>query len=252
MNQHLNLWVPDGHLQTVAVELLIASGLLDGSGLSAKRKYELTGRKKWLKARLARPPEIAVAVGRGEADVGICGADWVNESGSKCVFVLDLGFGNIKIKLLVPKAWSEITNVEELLKQKWESGLLVWSEFPLLTRRFFENLSYYKEITPLAPNLQIFPWFEQTTGSQVTVRLSFGKTEAKNISADIVDTALTAEANGKKAIATVLKKSTAWFIASRQAMEDEWKSKRVKEIAKALQRTVQSKDVSSKNESRTI
>jgi len=113
-------------------------------------------------------------------------------------------------------------------------GLLVWTEYPRLARAFFAELPAYQELTSHPPSLQLLPWHEEVTDSPVTIRLSFGKTEAKEVLVDVVDTGLTAESNGKKAVATVLKGSTAWLIASHEAMSVPWKAGRITEVAQAL------------------
>ena len=252
MEHYLDLWVPDGHHQTMAVRLLVAAGLLKDTGESAKRKYTLATKKSWLRARLARPAEIAVAVSRGETDVGICGWDWILETGRSCVPILNLGFGRVSWKLLVPEEWKHIATPEDLLEQECNHGLLVWSELPNSTREFFKDLPLYKEMTRFPPTLQLFPWHEEKTASPVTVRLSHGKTEIKEVCVDAVSTGNTARANGKKDIATVLEESTAWLVASHQAMSNESKAKRVSEIKVALREAVRKRKICDQNESQVV
>lgn len=230
----VTLLVPDGHLQDQAVRLLTLAGLLVTTGAADKRCYLLTTSVKWLSAQLARPPEVAVAVCRGEADLGICGVDTIEEAGGDCVKVLDLGFGLVRLCLMVPKSWTDVNSAEELLAKRIDGGLLVWSEYPLITQRFFSGLPCYRALTQAAPSLQLWPWHEEQTGSPITIRLSFGKTEAKMVSVDVVASGRTADANGRKSIAIVLKGSTACLIASRQATADPWKAGLIYRIADSL------------------
>lgn len=234
MARSLTLRVSDGHLQEWALRLLTLAGLLARTCCTYERCYLLTTAVQWLSAQFARPAEIAAAVCRGDIDLGICGLDWIEEVGATCVKLCDLAFGRVDVKLLVPKAWTDVTSVADLLHRRLGGGLVVWAELLLLTRRYFMQQPSYRSLTPDPPALELLHWHEERTASPVTIRLSMGKTEAKEVLVDVVDTGLTAEANGKKAIATLLPGSTAWLIASHAAIADPWKAERINEIADAL------------------
>jgi ATP phosphoribosyltransferase len=232
--RRIKLDVPDGHHQEQATRLLGLAGLLAGTRAADDRCYSLSASRGWLAVQFARPAEIASTVCRGEADVGICGLDWIEEAGGGCVRLLDLVFGQVDLRLLVPKRWRNVTCAADLLTRVGSDGLMVWTEYPLITRGFFAELPAHQELTSHPPSLQLLPWHEEATDSPVTIRLSFGKTEAKEVLVDVVDTGRTAESNGKKSIATVLAGSTAWLIASHEAMSVPWKAVRIAEMAEAL------------------
>lgn len=80
----------------------------------------------------ARPVDIPEYVATGAADLGITGHDMVTERGSDVEELLDLQSGRATLVLAVHED-SEITQAEQL------AGLKVATEFPTITRTYFEK-----------------------------------------------------------------------------------------------------------------
>lgn len=111
--------------------------------------------------RILRPQEIPTYVADGLFDLGITGRDWIEETGSEVVSLGELRYSKatsrpIRVVLAVPNdsAYQDAADLP--------SGVRVSTEYPELTRRYFEG-----------------------KGVEADVRLSYGATEAKV--PDIVD-----------------------------------------------------------------
>jgi ATP phosphoribosyltransferase len=135
--------------------------------------------------RILRPQEIPVYVADGLFDVGICGRDWVEETSSVVESLGEMRYSKatsnpVQIVVAVPGD-SPYTSVADL-----PSGVKVSSEYPNLTRRFFEE-----------------------RGVEADIRLSYGATEAKvpdivDCVVDITETGSALRAAGLKVIDTIL------------------------------------------------
>ncbi|MDV0445114.1 ATP phosphoribosyltransferase [Methanimicrococcus sp. At1] len=79
----------------------------------------------------ARAADIPLYVAEGTADIGITGLDLVTERGADVECLIDLKYGSSRLVLAVPES-SEIQKPEDL------SGKRVATEFPEITRQFFE------------------------------------------------------------------------------------------------------------------
>jgi ATP phosphoribosyltransferase len=134
---------------------------------------------------LLRPQEIPRYVEEGFFDLGITGRDWVEETGSKVVSLAQLPYSKqtsnpIRVVLAVHRDLG-IERPEQL-----EPGLRVSTEFPNLTRRYFEELGLPARIFP-----------------------SYGATEAKvpeivDAVVDLTETGSTLRSHGMVVIDTLL------------------------------------------------
>lgn len=79
----------------------------------------------------ARAADIPLYVEEGTADIGITGLDLVTERKADVECLINLNFGSSRLILAVPEA-SEIQKPEEL------AGKRVATEFPEITRQYFE------------------------------------------------------------------------------------------------------------------
>jgi ATP phosphoribosyltransferase len=135
--------------------------------------------------RILRPQEIPRYVAEGLFDLGITGRDWVEETSSEVTSLGELRYSKasdnpVRIVVAVP-ASSDIERVDDL-----PPGVRVSSEYPELTRRFFEK-----------------------KGIPADIRLSYGATEAKvpdivDCIVDITETGRALRAAGLKIIDTIL------------------------------------------------
>ena len=164
--------------------------------------------------RILRPQEIPTYVAEGLFDVGIAGRDWVEETASDVTILGELQYSKasnqpFRIVLAVPNdsPYSLVTDLPQ--------GVRVSSEYPELTRQFFEK-----------------------HGIQADIRLSYGATEAKV--PDIVDcivdgteTGRALRAAGLKIIGDVLTSYTA-LIANPSAVADPAKQHAMEQIKTLL------------------
>ena len=139
--------------------------------------------------RILRPQEIPTYVAEGLFDIGITGRDWVEETGSTVDTLGELKYSKATskpIRLVVAVAGdSPVESVTDL-----PNGVRVQSEYPELTRRFFEQ-----------------------HGVEAQVRLSYGATEAKipdiaDCVVEITETGRALRAAGLKVIDTILSSYT--------------------------------------------
>lgn len=164
--------------------------------------------------RILRPQEIPVYVAEGLFDLGIAGRDWVEETASDVAILGELQYSKatsrpFKIVVAVPQG-SAFEDVSDL-----PQGVKVSSEYPELTRRFFEK-----------------------HGIEADIRLSYGATEAKV--PDIVDcivdgteTGRALRAAGLKVIGEVLTSYTA-LIANPASVADPAKRHAMEQIKTLL------------------
>lgn len=164
--------------------------------------------------RILRPQEIPVYVAEGLFDLGIAGRDWVEETASDVVILGELRYSKassrpFKIVVAVPND-SSYGAVSDL-----PQGVKVSSEYPELTRRFFEE-----------------------HGIDADIRLSYGATEAKV--PDIVDcivdgteTGRALRAAGLRVIGEVLTSYTA-LIANPASVADPAKHHAMEQIKTLL------------------
>ncbi len=164
--------------------------------------------------KILRPQEIPKYVEEGYFDIGISGYDWILESGSDVVEVDDLayskqGVGKVRIVAAVPEE-SDIDDVSKIVPNS-----RVTTEYPNLTRRFFENL-----------------------GIPIKIFYSYGATEAKvpelmDVVVDLTETGATLRKNGLKMIGTLLE-STTKLIANKESWKDPNKRKAIEEVRTLL------------------
>ena len=150
--------------------------------------------------RILRPQEIPTYVAEGLFDIGITGRDWVEETASDVVSLGELKYSkatSLPIKVIVAVAGdSPAQRIEDL-----PHDLRVSTEYPELTRRFFES-----------------------KGIRADIRLSYGASEAKipdiaDCIVDITETGRALRAAGLRIIDEILVSYTE-VIANKAAYDD--------------------------------
>ncbi len=151
---------------------------------------------------LLRPQEIPRYVEEGFFDLGITGRDWVEETGSKVVSLAQLPYSKqttnpIQVVLAVHRDLG-IERPDQL-----QPGLRVSTEFPNLTRRYFEELGLPARIFP-----------------------SYGATEAKvpeivDAVVDLTETGSTLRSHGMVVIDTLLTSYTEVIANAESAADPE-------------------------------
>jgi ATP phosphoribosyltransferase len=209
----LRIVLPKGSLERATLELFEAADLAVVRSSSVDYKASIDD-PRVAEVRILRPQEIPVYVAEGLFDVGITGRDWIEETSSEVVTLGELRYSKATsnpIRLVVAVAGdSPITSAAEL-----GDGVRVSSEYPDLTRRYFEKL-----------------------GIDAHVRLSYGASEAKvpdiaDCVVEITETGRALRAAGLKIIDTILVSYTE-VIAYPTAHEDEGKRRAMGQLMTLL------------------
>jgi ATP phosphoribosyltransferase len=166
------------------------------------------------KMKILRPQEIPTYVAMGYFDMGITGLDWVRETGADVVEVANLSYskageGNVRIVVAVHRE-EEIADACQI-----RPGSRVTTEYPGLTRRYFEGLKI---------PVQLFT--------------SYGASEAKvpdlmDVVVDLTETGTTLRRNGLKIIGQIMESYTV-VIASPGAWKDPERRRTIEEIMTLL------------------
>ena len=216
----LKIVLPKGSLEKATLDLFEAADLPVGRSSSVDYKGQIND-PRISEVRILRPQEIPRYVADGLFDLGITGRDWIEETGSDVVSLGELHYSKatarpVSIVVAVPND-SPVTRVEEL-----RQGVRVSSEYPELTRRFFEK-----------------------KGIDADVRLSYGATEAKvpdivDCIVDITETGRALRAAGLKIIDTILTSYTE-LIANPLSASDSVKAHATAQIQTLLSGTLEAR-----------
>ena len=164
--------------------------------------------------RILRPQEIPRYVAGGLFDVGITGRDWIEETGADVVTLTQLHYSKATARpirmVLAVAGDSPVTSVTDL-----PDGVRVHTEYPELTRRYFEK-----------------------NGVDAHVTLSYGATEAKipeiaDAVIEITETGRALRAAGLKIVDTVLTSYTE-LIANPESCADPAKRKAMEQLQTLL------------------
>jgi ATP phosphoribosyltransferase len=211
----LSLALPKGSLEEQTLRLFEEADL--PVRRASEREYNAVIRDPRIgQVKILRPQEIPIYVQQGYFDLGITGLDWVKETRSQVVDVLDLqatgraAAGVVKIVLAVSEA-SGIETPEQIPPHSRIS-----TEYVNLTRDYFARM-----------------------GRPVQVFLSYGATEAKvpemaDAIVDITETGSTLRRHGMRIVDVLLESSTK-LIANEQSYHDPAKRAEMEEIITLLQ-----------------
>ncbi len=180
----LQLVLPKGSLEKSTLELFESADLAVSRGSSVDYKGTIND-PRISDVRILRPQEIGRYVSDGLFDLGITGRDWIEETNSDVASLGELHYSKntarpVRIVVAVPgdSPWESVSDLPQ--------GVRVSSEYPELTRRFFEK-----------------------AGVEADIQLSYGATEAKapeivDVVVDITETGRALRAAGLKVIDTIL------------------------------------------------
>jgi ATP phosphoribosyltransferase len=216
----LRLALPKGSLERATLQLFEEADL--AVARSSDRDYRATiDDPRIAEVRILRPQEIPRYVAEGYFDLGITGRDWIEESGAQVVSLTQLHYSKatarpVRIVLAVP-ADSTVEEVGDL-----KAGTRVSTEFPELTRRFFER-----------------------HGLDVDVQLSYGATEAKvpdivDAIVELTETGSSLRAAGMKIVDTILVSHTE-LVANERSYAEADKRHAMEQIATLLLGTLEAR-----------
>jgi len=204
----LKFGIPKGSLEKATIELLAKSGWRINVH---HRSYFPDIDDPEISCSICRAQEMSRYVENGTLDVGITGYDWILENESKVHIVTDLIYSKVSRKpakwVLAVPADSPYKKVEDL------QGKKIATELVNFTKKYFAE-----------------------RGVDVDVEFSWGATEAKVVSGladaivEVTETGTTIRAHGLQIIEELMQ-SNPKLIANEDAWQDEWKRKKIQQIA---------------------
>lgn len=209
----LRIVLPKGSLEKQTLEVFEAADL--GVVRSSDIEYSASIDDPRIdEVAILRPQEIAGYVASGIFDLGITGRDWIEETGADVVSLTQLHYSKATARpirmVLAVAGDSPVASVTDL-----PDGVRVHTEYPELTRRYFEK-----------------------HGVDAHVTLSYGATEAKipeiaDAVIEITETGRALRAAGLKIVDTVLTSYTE-LIANPESHGDPAKRKAMEQIQTLL------------------
>ncbi len=216
----MRLVLPKGSLEKATM------ALFDHADLSVSRGSDVDYRgsvddPRIDEVRILRPQEIPHYVAEGLFDLGITGRDWIEETGREVVSLGQLHYSKATARpvrvVLAVSGDSKVERVED-----FPPGLRVSTEYPELTRRYFEK-----------------------HGVDADIRLSYGATEAKvpeiaDAVVEITETGRALRAAGLRILDTMLVSFTE-LIANPAAYDDPAKRHAMGQLHTLLQGTLEAR-----------
>jgi len=170
-----------GRLKEPIMKMLEAAGI---KRLSDERVYLSDTSEDCVQVLSIRAADIPVYVYHGIADIGITGRDIIVETSLDLYELADLGFGSCSMVVAVEKG-KPYSAAADLAP-----GSKVATEFPNITKRFFNDIGVQVEIIALRGAMEIAP--------------RLGLAEAI---VDLTSTGTTLEKNGLKQVGKILSSS---------------------------------------------
>jgi ATP phosphoribosyltransferase len=216
----LSVVLPKGSLENATTDLFTAADL--GVRRGSERDYRASiDDPRISSVMFLRPQEIPQYIEEGLFDLGITGRDWITETNANVVSVCELEYSKatsnpVRIVLAVPKEHPANTGAE------LPDGVRVSTEFPELTRRYFDAL-----------------------GVKATIVPSYGATEAKvpdivDAIVDLTETGTSLRKHGLKIIDTLLTSRTE-LITNAVTWADADKRAAIEDIALLLQGAIRAR-----------
>jgi ATP phosphoribosyltransferase len=209
----LRLVLPKGSLEQATLQLFEDADLAVSRSSGVDYRASIDD-PRVVDVRILRPQEIPRYVADGLFDVGVTGRDWVEETGADVVTLTELHYSNATARpinvVLAVAADAPYRGVTDL-----PSGVRIHTEYPELTRRYFEK-----------------------HGVDAEISLSYGATEAKvpeiaDAVVEITETGRALRAAGLKVLDTILVSHTE-LIANPVAYADPDRRKAMQQIQTLL------------------
>ena len=159
--------------------------LLNEADIKVEAGRQLFCKSGDVEALFVRAGDIPEYVQDGAADLGITGIDMVKETGAKVDVLLDLGFGNSRLVVAVPKE----SHIKD--KKGIKDGMRIATEFPNLARKYLQEIGKKANIVKVSGATEITPYLG--VADMIIDLASTGTTlELNNLR--IIDTVLETEA----------------------------------------------------------
>jgi ATP phosphoribosyltransferase len=169
----------------------------------------------WLDAKIMKPQNVGELLELASHDAGFTGIDWIEESGADVEEILDLNFDKVSIVVAVPSALDD-----KILKSK---KIVVATEYVNLAGQYLKANGYDFRIVRTYGATEVFP------------------PDDADMIIDNTATGQTLRENGLKIIGTILKSSTRFF-ASKAAMADPEKRRRIEELAMLFRAVLEARE----------
>lgn len=168
MKKKIRIAIPNkGRIKQPTLDALACAGI---TVLEEERTYVSKTSDPRFEAIFARANDIPVYVHYGAVDLGITGHDLILEREADVLELMDLEFGNATVVVAVPEK-SQITTVADV-----PALTRVATEFPTITRKYFERLGKQVEVlevsgtAELAPKLGLAQMIVDITSTGETLR----------------------------------------------------------------------------------
>ncbi|HUP85080.1 MAG TPA: ATP phosphoribosyltransferase [Acidimicrobiales bacterium] len=217
----LRLVLPKGSLESGTLKLFEDADLAVTRGSDVDYKASIDD-PRVDEVRILRPQEIPLYVAQGMFDLGVTGRDWIEEQAADVVSLGELRYSkNSSRPANIVLAVAESSSVEAVTDLK--NGVRVSTEYPRLTKRFFDQ-----------------------HGIDVEITLSYGATEAKipdiaDVVVDLTETGRALRQARLRIIGTIVSSYTE-LVANREAYEDPAKRHAMHQLHTLLQGTLEARD----------
>ena len=187
----------------------------------ADRTYRPVLGVEWLDAKIMKPQNVGELLELGSHDAGFTGIDWIRESGADVEEIMDLGFDRVKVVAAVPEGnlGPAGTSVEALKSRK----IVVATEYVNLADTWLRSGSWNYRLLRTHGATEVFP------------------PDDADMIIDNTSSGQTLKDNGLKIIATLLESSTR-FVASKAAMANKEKRRRIEELSMLFKAVLDGRD----------
>ncbi len=197
----VRLLIPKGRIYENVTKIFAESGI---SFKLADRSYRPNIDVDWLDAKIMKPQNVGKLLEIGSHDAGFTGLDWIIETKSDVVEVMDLGLDRVRIVAAVPERLDE----RALRSRK----LIVATEYEAIGDAWLKKQGYDYQLVRTYGATEVFP------------------PDDADMIIDNTSTGQTLKENGLRIVDTLLESSTR-FVASKKAMENPEKRERIEELA---------------------
>jgi ATP phosphoribosyltransferase len=212
MADKLRLLIPKGRIFDGVARLFAEAGF---PIVLTDRTYRPSLGAGWLDAKIMKPQNVGELLELGSHDAGFTGSDWIRESGADVEEVMDLGFDRVRIVAAVPQEFSDTA-----LRSK---KLVVATEYVNLAESWLGSAGYQYRILRTYGATEVFP------------------PDDADMIIDNTSSGQTLRDNGLRVIDTLLESSTR-FVASRSAMSNNEKRRRIEELAMLFRAVLDGRD----------
>ncbi len=208
----IKMVIPKGRIFNSVAKLLDDSGIMLETN---DRLYIPHIGDSEIEAKIMKPQNITQLIELGAHDIGFIGYDWIIESGSRVVEIMDLKLDPVKVVAAVPSNLSK----SDLRKRK----IIVASEYENISREFLKRENY----------------------NYMLIR-TYGATEAfppqdADMIIDNTATGQTLKDHNLKIIDKIIDSSTR-FVANKDALKDNWKREKIEELKMLFTAVINARD----------